>query len=170
LNGGNPLEFTPELRRATLSTDPSLRLESIRTMAQTIYDSQAPTRLMVVVLELITLSVILLSAAGIYALMTFTITRRRREIGIRAALGAAPRRLLFGEMARVLSQIGIGIVVGTAIAGAIDTALQGGWTGRRGLGALFVVAALMLVIGILAALRPAIAALRIQPTEALRSE
>jgi predicted permease len=170
LGGAKALEFAPELRRATLTTNPSLRVESIRTMAQTISDAQAPTRLMVVVLELITLSVILLSAAGIYALMTFTITRRRREIGIRAALGAAPRRLLFGEMTRVLSQITIGIVIGTAIAGAIDAGLQGGWTGRRGFAGLLVVAALMLAIGFLSALRPAIGALRIQPTEALRSE
>jgi putative ABC transport system permease protein len=170
LGGAKALEFAPELRRATLTTNPSLRVESIRTMAQTISDAQAPTRLMVVVLELITLSVILLSAAGIYALMTFTITRRRREIGIRAALGAAPRRLLFGEMTRVLSQITIGIVIGTAIAGAIDAGLQGGWTGRRGFAGLLVVSALMLAIGFLSALRPAIGALRIQPTEALRSE
>ena len=170
MNGGNALEFVPELRRASLLTSPSLRVESIRTMAQAIYDAQGPTRLMIVVLELITLSVILLSAAGIYALMAFTITRRRREIGIRAALGAEPRRLLFGEMARVMSRIAVGIIVGTAIAGAIDFGLNGGWTGRRGVGGLVTVVVLMLIVGILSALKPAIGALRIQPTEALRSE
>jgi putative ABC transport system permease protein len=170
MNGGSALEFAPELRRAALSASPSLRLESIRTMAQAIYDSQAPTRLMVVVLELITLSVILLSAAGIYALMSFTVTRRRREIGIRAALGAAPRQLLVAEMARVLSRIAIGIIIGTAIAGVIDAGLNGGWTGRRGVTGLATVVGLMLIVGILSALRPAIGALRIQPTEALRSE
>ena len=170
LNGEKALEFAPELRRAALASSSRLRVESIRTMAQTIYDSQAPTRLMIVVLELITLSVILLSAAGIYALMSFTITRRRREIGIRAALGAAPRQLLVNEMGRVLARIAIGIVIGTAIAAVIDANLNGGWSGRRGVAGLVTVVLVMLVVGVLSALRPAIAALRIQPTEALRSE
>ena len=102
--------------------------------------------------------------------MTFTVTRRRREIGIRAALGAIPRQLLVTEMSRVLRQISIGIFIGLVVAATIDRAAQGEWGGRRGLSGLVMVAAVMLAIGILAALRPAIGALRIQPTEALRSE
>jgi putative ABC transport system permease protein len=139
-------------------------------MSQAFYDSFAEVRLAVLVMELIALSVILLSAAGIYALMTFTVTRRRREIGIRAALGAMPRRLLATEIGRVMRQISIGIVVGLILAALADRAMQGEWNGRQGFVRLMVVAALMLVIGVLASLRPAIGALRIQPTEALRSE
>jgi predicted permease len=170
LSGGNALEFAPALRRAALASSASLRLENIKTLSQATSDFESATRLTIVVLELITLSTILLSAAGIYALMAFTITRRRREIGIRSALGAAPFRLLLSEMRRVLAQIAIGIAIGSVIAFAIDTSLQGGWTGRRGVAGLGLVAGLMLAIGILSALRPAIGALRIQPTEALRSE
>jgi len=48
---------------------------------------------------LVTASVLLLSAAGVQALMSFTIAQRTREIGIRATLGAPPRQLLFGILA-----------------------------------------------------------------------
>jgi predicted permease len=170
MNAGNALEFAPDLRRMTMATSLSLRLESIRTMAQAIDDAQAPNRLVITVIELVTLSSMLLSAAGIYALMAFTITRRRREIGIRAALGAGPRRLLIGEMVRVLSRIAIGVLIGTVAAAVLDASLNGGWSGRRGAAGLLMVVVLMLAVGILSALRPAIGALRIQPTEALRSE
>jgi putative ABC transport system permease protein len=139
-------------------------------MSQAFYDAFAELRLAVLVMELITLSVILLSAAGIYALMTFTVTRRRREIGIRAALGAMPRWLLFSEMGRVMRQISIGIVIGLIFAAIGDRMMTGDFDAQKNLPRLAMVAGLMLVIGIVAALRPAIAALRIQPTEALRSE
>jgi ABC-type antimicrobial peptide transport system permease subunit len=81
-----------------------------------------------------------------------------------------PRRLLAGEMARVLRQVSIGIAVGLVAASVFNRASQGEWAGRNGWAGLVVVAGVMLGIGILAALRPAIGALRIQPTEALRSD
>jgi predicted permease len=170
MRGASAADFIPTLRRHALSTSPQLRLDGIRTMSQAFYDSFAEVRLAVLIMELITVSVVLLSAAGIYALMAFTITRRRREIGIRAALGAVPQRLLVSEMARVLRQISIGIVVGLLLAVAGNRAMEGEWLGRKGVTSLGTVALLMLAVGILSALRPAIAALRIQPTEALRSE
>jgi putative ABC transport system permease protein len=170
MNGTQARDFFPVLREHAIATNPSLRLDQLRTLDQVVHDASASIRLMVAVVELITLSTILLCAAGIYALMSFTITRRRREIGIRSALGAAPRRLLAGEISRVMSQIAIGILIGIVVAGSIDHLLEGGWSGRKGLPGLVSVAVLMLVIGVLSALRPAIGALRIQPTEALRAE
>jgi len=165
-----PATFTIRLRELAVATDPMLRLESIKSLEQTIADESAPTRLTIVALELVTLSTVLLSAAGIYALMSFTITRRRREIGIRSALGAGPRRVLAGVLSRVVAQVTLGIVIGIGLAGVIDRLLEGGWTGRRGALVLPAVAALMATVGLLAAVGPARHALRIQPTEALKSE
>jgi putative ABC transport system permease protein len=169
MKGARATEFIPTLRRHAFATSPLLRLDGIRTMSQAFYDAFAELRLAVLVMELITLSVILLSAAGIYALMTFTVTRRRREIGIRAALGAMPRWLLVSEMGHVMRQISVGIVIGLIFAAAGDRMMTGDYA-QKDLPRLAMVAAIMLVIGIVAALRPAIGALRIQPTEALRSE
>jgi len=170
VSGVSPATFQNAMRRAALDVSPMLRLASMKTLEQTLEDNSAPTRLVIVGLELVTLSTVLLSAAGIYALIAFTLTRRRREIGIRAALGASPPRLLAGVLSRVMLQVGIGIAVGIAVAFAIDQAFKGGWTGRSAIVVLPFVAAAMGAVGLLAAIGPARRALRTQPTEALRSE
>ena len=170
LQGITPTAFANRLRELTVATNPMLRLEIIRSLEQTLEDDSAGRRLTILALELVTLSTVLLSAAGIYALLSFTITRRRREIGIRAALGAGPRRLLVSVLSRVTAQIVTGIVLGIAVAALLDHTLNGGWTGRRATLVLPGVVGLMTAIGLLAAVRPARQALRIQPTEALRAE
>jgi len=167
---GSTTAFTNRLREMTVATNPMLRLDNIKSLDQTMLDESAGIRLTILVAELVTLSTVLLSAAGIYALMAFTITRRRREIGIRSALGAGPRRVLAGVLSRAFAHVTAGIVVGIAVAGVFDRSLEGGWTGRQASFVLPFVAALMMIVGVLAALGPARRALRIQPTEALRSE
>jgi hypothetical protein len=170
VKGMAPASFTNRLRELTVATSPMLRLESIKSLDRAMYDDSAPTRMAVLVLELVTLSAVLLSAAGIYALMSFTITRKRREIGIRTALGAGPRRVLMSVLSRVFAQLAVGILVGIVVAGTLDRLLEGGWTGRREAFVLPAVAALMAAVGLVAAVGPASRALRIPPTEALRSE
>jgi ABC-type antimicrobial peptide transport system permease subunit len=118
----------------------------------------------------LTLSVILLSAAGIYALMSFTITRRRREIGIRSALGAGARSVLWSVLSRAMGQIAIGIGVGIGLMALIDRATRGEMLGGSAALLLPAVAALMALVGLAAAVGPARRALRIQPTEALRAD
>ena len=85
------------------------------------------------VLILAMLSVVVLSAAGIYALMSFTVARRRREIGIRAALGADPTRVLAGIFARALGQLGLGTAVGLAGAVALESIIEGVMFQGRGI-------------------------------------
>jgi ABC-type antimicrobial peptide transport system permease subunit len=116
----------------------------------------------------VALSVLLLSAAGIYAMMSFTVAKRRREIGIRAALGADPRRILTGIFARAAAQLGAGVLAGLALAAAFEW-VTGDTGGRRFL-LLPAVAAILLTVGMVAALGPARRGLAVQPTEALREE
>jgi ABC-type antimicrobial peptide transport system permease subunit len=113
--------------------------------------------------------VLLLSAAGIYAMMSFTVARRRREIGIRAALGADARRVLVGIFGRACAQIGAGVAAGLGVAAVLEWS-GAGLMGGRELVLLPTVAALMFTVGILAALGPALRGLAVQPTEALREE
>jgi ABC-type antimicrobial peptide transport system permease subunit len=115
-------------------------------------------------------SVLLLSAAGIYAMMSFTVSRRRREIGIRTALGADARRVVTGIFGRAGAQLGAGIAVGLAIASAFEWLGPGGTMGDNALITLPSVVALMFSVGLLAAIGPARRGLAVQPTEALREE
>lgn len=116
------------------------------------------------------LSVILLSAAGIYALMSFTVTQRRREIAIRTALGAQPTRLLGGIFRRALRQISIGVIIGVGVALLIDRSLDGEALAGRGGLILPLMVIVMAIVGLLAALGPARRGLKIDPLEALKSE
>jgi hypothetical protein len=161
--------FAGRLRELSVAVDPMLRLESVATLDD-VLNQDAADQVLILVIEVVTLSVVLLSAAGIYALMSCTISLRRREIGIRSALGAGPRRLIRSVLSRAMGQIAIGIVVGIVIAGLMVQGLvSGGMEGREVL-LLLAVAAFMMGVGLLAAVGPARRALRIQPTEALKAE
>jgi putative ABC transport system permease protein len=114
--------------------------------------------------------VLLLSAAGMYALMSFTVSQRRREIGVRSALGGGARHILVGVLGRAALQLGIGVTVGLVLVYAADRMAGGALLGRTGPLALPATALFMVAIGLAAAAAPARYGLRIQPTEALRSE
>src|SRR5918998_1559104 len=99
------------------------------------------SRTLIVTTALVTMSVLLLSAAGIYALMSFTVAQRTREIGIRTALGAPPRRLMLNVCGRAAWQVLAGVVVGSVIASGAFMALGVGvW---RAMPLLLMVAAIM---------------------------
>lgn len=126
--------------------------------------------LMALVLGLITLSVLLLSAAGISALMSFAVTRRQREIGIRIALGAPRGRIMVAIFSRSAVQLALGLVTGAAAGAMLDRLAGGELLAGRAVILLPLVAAMMVLAGLLATLGPARRALRIHPVEALRQE
>ena len=165
-----PATFAPRLRELAVAVDPMLRLDAVRPLDQALSVDRMANRFITAAVSLVTGSVLLLSAAGIYALMSFTIARRRREIGIRAALGAGPRRVLAAVLRRAATQIATGIALGTAFAGALIQTFEGGRADVRGYFLLAGVAGFMAVVGLLATLGPARRALNIQPKEALTSQ
>ena len=132
--------------------------------------SKGMMRLIGVSLGLVILSVILLSSAGIYSLMSFTVARRRREIGIRAALGANRNRILAGIFSRVLAQLGAGAALGLIVAVGLEQILEGDMVRNYRAMLLPLVVLLTMTIGIIAAIGPVRQGLRIQPIEALRDE
>ena len=170
LRGATPAGFAPRLRQIAAAVDPTLRVSEVRSLADADRQMQLALRLVALALGLILLSVFLLSAAGIYALTSFTVTQRRREIGIRTALGAQPRVVLRSVFARAARQIAVGVVVGVAGAAVLDEVTGGGLLGGNGPVLLPSFAAIMVVVGLLAAFGPARRGLRIQPAEALRAE
>ena len=158
------------LREVSAVVDPNLQLHSLWTTAEGVKREQGINRIIGVTIMLVMLSVVVLSAAGIYALMSFTVARRRREIGIRAALGADPSRVLAGVFARALAQLGVGAAVGLAGAFGLEQVLEGEMFLGQGVIILPIVIVFMLTVGLLAAIGPARRGLNIQPTEALREE
>jgi putative ABC transport system permease protein len=147
---------------------PELRVGPLGTVDWIDKQAQLVVRLVALITILVMASVLLLSAAGIYALMSFTVTQRWREIGIRSALGATPPRVLAGVFSRVAVQIGSGIVVGIAAALALDP-----FTGKDILGTGVLIPAVVVivtVVGFVAAAGPARRGLRIQPIDALKAQ
>ena len=157
------------LRDTATALDPDLHVEDVAALDEVYRGNRMGLYIGGLQLAAGTLSVLLLSAAGIYALMSFVVARRRREIGIRSALGAQPTRLLASIFKRVLLQITIGAAGGVVLALLLDAFLPieeiGGWHVP---GAIPVAAALMVMVGLLAAAGPARRGLRIDPSEALR--
>lgn len=96
--------------------------------------------------------------------------RRRREIGIRAALGAGARQTVSGVLSRAARQVGLGIAIGLVTATMLVQAAEAWRWNMTGMISRGSVALFMALVGIAAAWRPAREALRIQANEALRAE
>jgi putative ABC transport system permease protein len=111
---------------------------------------------------------ILLSLSGIYASVSFAVSRRRREIGVRVALGASPSGIVTAILRRPLSQVGLGVVAGAGLVLALVTALSSSGLSFTGVVLVACYSAFMMGVCLLACIVPTIRALRVQPTEALR--
>ena len=167
---GDPAALADPLRELSASIDPEMLLLNVSTAEIALKKAQGMMRLMGVSLALVILSVILLSSAGIYSLMSFTVARRRREIGIRAALGANRNRILVSIFSRVLAQLGAGAVLGLIAAVGLEQILEGDILRNYRAMLLPIVILLMMTIGVIATIGPVRQGLRIQPIEALRDE
>jgi hypothetical protein len=170
LSGSPSPQLTPRLRQLAATVHPALRLETVEGVVESWNNGQKFLRLMATAIIVVMSSVLLLSAAGIYAMMSFTVARRRREIGIRAALGADARRILAGIFRRAATQLGAGVALGLTVAAGLDWLGEGAFTGGNMLGLVPSVVAVMTVVGMAAAVGPARRGLAVQPTEALREE
>jgi putative ABC transport system permease protein len=160
----DPQAFAPRMRTIAAEVDRTIRLTEIQPLTQ-VGGGEAKTNwALTSVAWLVSLVVLVLSATGIHALMSFTVARRTREIGIRAALGARPGRIVAGIFSRAFLQIGAGVLVGSGLA-----ALMGIGSMREVL-LLLAADGIMLLAGLIACAIPVRRALRINPTEALRAE
>ena len=166
--GSAPSGFIDRFRAITAEVDPALQLRRAMPLVDYYYQLRSFWRYLAWGVALITVTVLLLSAAGMYALMSFTVAQRTREIAIRAALGAAPRRLLFSIFGRATRQLGLGLGLGSLLAVGIFNSLDVGL--REAAPVVVIVAILMVAIGLLAANGPARRGLRIAPSDALRAD
>jgi len=171
--------FTRRLRDLMAAIDPGFQLRDLRTDETVLSSGVRTLRIGALSVAGATLSVLLLSAAGIYAMLSFTVAQQRREIGIRVALGANPRRIMGSVFARASAQLGTGVAAGLILALAFERFTRGmvmggpnvDGAGLRGpIVLLPMVAAIAMGVGLLAALGPARRGLAVQPVEALRGD
>ena len=165
----DPSRFASRLRELASALDPTLRLRIV-TFGEIRRQEMIGLRLMVLGFSLVIVTALLLSAAGIYAMMSFTVSQRRKEIGIRAAMGADAGQLLRSIFTRAALQLAAGVVTGLVLALLTDRASDGEMLGTFGRGLLPVTAVVIAIVGLFATIGPARRGLRIQPTEALRAE
>lgn len=161
--------FARRLTDITAAVDPTLQVQDLNSAADYERTDRRFLLFLATGIAAITASVLLLSATGIYAMMSFTVAGRRREIGIRTALGADRRRVLSGVFARAGAQLGAGVLAGLILAAAVNQ-VAGSKEFGNSLLMFPLVALVMISVGLLSALGPARRVLNVQPTEALRSE
>lgn len=144
------------------AVDPSLAVDELMTLQEVWSPVRRADRFFTLAIAAVSALALLFSLAGIYALMTFTVAQRAREIAIRAALGAQPRRIVVAIFSRALAQIGLGVAIGATLISLTAVESAGG------AGIVAGVAALMMAVGVAACAVPAVRALRIHPADAFR--
>jgi predicted permease len=164
--GTMPNGFINRFREIGAEVDPALQLRAVGLLSDRYDEGRNAWRSLAWAIALVTASVLLLSAAGVYALMSFTVAQRTREIGIRTALGAPPRWVLLNVFGRAARQVCAGVLVGTVLSGGAFAAI--GLAATSAVPLLVAVAAMMGFVGLMAAFGPARRGLRIQAIEALR--
>jgi predicted permease len=169
--GEDPESYTSRLRALVGEFDPSFIISEPLALHDVVAESEVETRAVIWGTGALIGILIALSISGIYALMSFTVTERRREIGIRVALGAQRSRVMLTGARRSLAQLGIGILLGAPFAWRIvatTDAYMGHLATRSPLVlTLLLASGMMVLIGALACGAPTLRALRIVPTEAL---
>ena len=166
---GDPAAFAPRLRAIATDVDPTLRLYKVMPLSNVTESELQFLSFWFRMLLGVAVVALTLALAGIYAVMSFTVARRTREIGVRVALGASAKRVAIAIFRRPLTQVAFGILGGMVIVGFFSRAVLGVPSAKE-IGIMVAYAVLMLAVCLLACVVPTRRALRVQPTEALRSE
>lgn len=169
---GRPGELTAPIRASLAEIDPTVPPFEIRTTGDAVAGELAARRALTALSGLFGLAGLVLVALGLYGMVAQWVAMRRRELGIRLALGAAVARLVRETVSRALLLVVTGIAVGVGTALGVTRFLRSLLVGvAPGDGAVLVgVVAVVLAVGLLTVLIPASRVGRIDPVESLRAE
>jgi putative ABC transport system permease protein len=160
------------VRDAVGQIDPDLPIGEVRTMEQIIEESTGEPRFRSFLIASFAGLALLLAAVGVYGLISFTVTQRVPEIGVRLALGASPRQVFAQVIGQGLRLAALGVVLGLVAAAAATTLVRGLLFNTSATDPVVYasLAALLLAMAGLACYVPARRAMRVDPMTALRSE
>lgn len=160
------------ITKAIHSFHPEMALQDTKSMQQVIDDSLSNQTLAARLLSIFGIAALVIAAAGIYGLLSYSVSQRTRELGLRLALGAQRNDVLWLVLRRACILLGIGIAIGACVAWAMGGVLRSFLYGLHAYDAVTVlcVAALLGLCGLAASYLPAHRAASVDPMEALRSE
>jgi putative ABC transport system permease protein len=169
---GDPAVLTSSVRAAVRAADPELPVYSARTLDELVSERTAQRRLAVLLISVFAALALVLAAVGIYGVMSYAVTQRTQEIGIRMALGAERdhivRMVLRSGTVMALCGVGIGLVAALGLARLIAALLF--QTSPADPPTFSVVPVLLLGVALLACYLPARRATKVDPIIALRHE
>ncbi|MGC1780931.1 MAG: ABC transporter permease [Acidobacteriaceae bacterium] len=168
----SPQVLVPTLSRILSQTDTAFVVSNVRTMHEHIDGMLGSQTLAARLLWIFAIAAVLIAAAGLYGLLSYSVTQRTREIGVRIALGAQRGDILRMVMKQALRLLGIGILLGVVCALFATRVVRSFLYGVHPHDAVTIaaVAFVLIVVGLVASYIPARRATRVEPTEALRAE
>ncbi|MGH9709340.1 MAG: FtsX-like permease family protein, partial [Candidatus Acidiferrales bacterium] len=171
-SAGDPTQIASGIRDSVAAVDPDEAVSSFQTMQQVVSASAAGDSFNAFLLGLFGVLALVLAAAGIYGVMSYTVTQRTHEIGIRLALGAEPRNVVRMVIRQGMALVAIGLILGLGLASAFAHLMASQIYGINAIDpATFAAAAVVLTtVALLACYIPARRAMRVDPMIALRYE
>ncbi|MGA8027167.1 MAG: FtsX-like permease family protein [Bryobacteraceae bacterium] len=169
---GNPMAMASGMRAVIRKMDRELPTQSITTMESVIADTMAEPRSQTRLLGVFSMMALSLAAIGIYGVLAYSVTERTHEIGIRMAMGAEEKDVLWMVLRRTLVLAGSGALIGTLGALAVTRVLTKFLFEITPTDPLTFIAAMaiLLIVALLSAWLPARRAVRVYPLVALRYE
>jgi putative ABC transport system permease protein len=160
----SPATLMRSVHNAVTSVDPALAVHELAPLDQVWAPVLKSDLYFLAGLHVVAAIILLFALVGIYALLSFTVSQRSREIAVRAALGANPRSIVVAVFSRAVRQIALGVVIGAVLVSAAVA------RSPESLALVAGIAVLMMVVGLAGCAVPAFRAVRIHPTEALKAE
>jgi putative ABC transport system permease protein len=169
---GDPLAALPSVRAAVRSVDPELPLANVNTMEKLIESSTGQRRFAMVLLIGFSLLAMTLASIGLYGVMSYTVSQRSRELGVRLALGAETREVLGLVLVQGLRLALAGVAIGLVAAFGVTRVMKNMLFGLSSTDPLtFVgISILLVLVALIASYLPALRATRVDPVVALRTE
>jgi ABC-type antimicrobial peptide transport system permease subunit len=169
---GDPLALTNSVRDAVAALAPDIPVFEVNTLRGAIYADKRILDVFGVLFLVFGIGGLFLAVLGLFAVVSFGVSRRAREIGVRVALGADPRDVLGLVLRQGMVMVGIGVAIGLfiafglsrALAAGIDVVEPAGWPTYLAIAGILGSAALLALV------RPVRKALALEPTVALRAE
>jgi predicted lysophospholipase L1 biosynthesis ABC-type transport system permease subunit len=167
----DPAEFAAGVRAALRPIAPNLPGKDFRTLQQLVDQAVSPRRFVVLLLGGFALFALLLASLGIYGVVSYGVSQRTQEIGIRMALGASASRLQAGIIGQTLGLAAAGMLIGAAVSRVLARALGGLLFGVTAADppTFLAIAVVFVLVGAAAGYFPARRASRIDPSIALRA-